>query len=660
MSFKAYGMRFLKLIIATLAVFIPALCYSQQSMLSLGMWNLTALSGELKLGGLYGKGIINTYGIDNKVTTSNYYGGIFIKSSSYIWNRNFMTVDIDGGYYPESRQDLYLVSPNIYNAINTKKLHISSTLFPRKLISLTGHISWDNSYDSRENLTDIRTNSKTYGANLSFRNKYAPLTLAYFNSDWDSKEIMTGRDFNYKQKSLEGRVTRVFGKRDNNELVYTHNDYARKDYSLYTIRNVADNITLQDGIFLDSSRRSMFNSNIYGTHQTGSDSFNQFRLSESLFLNMKHNLTFNSGYTFYYIERLPQKLRQNSVNAMLGHQLFESLHSGLVFEYNNAHETSYTEDNTKAGLELSYTKKTFAHGLLSLQYNYSRVFEKRTSTDVFLDIKNEIYVIYDRILIKHPYIDQSSIQVKDSTGTAIYILGLDYMLTMIGSFIEVQRIPGGLIPENGKIFLYYRATQPGSYSYEINLNYFSFNYSLFNHFLDLYYKSSHNEFANVKMADNLLLDRLTQEILGTSLHYKSATVGIELDKYQSSLVPYNMTRYFLNWQGHYKENFIFSVNANWRDYKLPTEDGHRIYKDFNSMMAYAFTAVSKLDVTVGYQFQEGPQIDLEMISLRAKYSTVFRKITFVAGLDSYDRNYLRSQKTNYMGVYFQIIKKFKY
>jgi hypothetical protein len=77
------------------------------------------------------------------------------------------------------------------------------------------------------------------------------------------------------------------------------------------------------------------------------------------------------------------------------------------------------------------------------------------------------------------------------------------------------------------------------------------------------------------------------------------------------------------------------------------------------MMAYSFNSVSKVDLTIGSRFQEGQQIDLNMLSARAKYSTIFRKNTFVVGLDAYDRSYTKTQKTNYTGAYFQIIKKFK-
>jgi len=653
-------MSHLKILFAITILLVRVECFSQQSLLSLGLWNISSLSGELKVGGLYGQGDINTYGIDNKIKTTNYYGGLLVNSNSYIWTPNFLTVSVDGGYYPESRQDLYLVSPNVYNAINTSKLHLGATLFPRKVITLSTYLNFDNSYDSRENLTDIRTNSKTYGGTFAYRSNFLPLTLAYNQSDWDSKEVLTGRDYRYKQNNIEGRLTKSFRKKDKNDLLYTHHDYTTQDYSLNSIRNVSDNLDLQDGFYLDSSRRSHYNSDVFGTVQRGTDSFKNLRVSENLFYQLPHHLTINGNYSYYYIEQMPERLQQNSFNALLGHQLFESLHSGILFEYNNALESSYHETTDKIGIDLSYTKKTFANGLLNIQYTYNREFEKRTSSDVLLQILNEQYTLSDRVLLKRPYIDQSTIVVKDVTGTIIYQQGLDYILTNIGDFTEIQRIPGGLIANNVSIYVFYTATQPGNYNYDINLNFLSFNYSIFNGFLDIYYRVNKTDFDNIHNADNLLLNYVTEYLSGASIKYKTATAGAEYDDYQSNLVPYTMMRYFLTWQSNIREKILFSVNANWRDYKIPTEITHREYGDLNGMVTYAFDTKSKIDFNVGYQSQTGQQINLNFVMARAKFTTLYRHLQFVVGVDYYDRVYLENQKTDYLGAYVQIIKKFKY
>lgn len=344
----------------------------------------------------------------------------------------------------------------------------------------------------------------------------------------------------------------------------------------------------------------------------------------------------------------------------LSHQLFESLHSGVLFEYDNALESTYHEINDKLGLNLNYTKKTFADGLLNIMYSYTRVLEKRSSSSELINIINEQYTVSDRVVLKRPYVNTSTIIIKDVTGTVIYQVGIDYVIDAIGDFVEIQRIPGGQIQDNASIYVSYTATQPGDYHYDINMNNFVFNWSVFNHFIDVYYKTNRTGYDNLHNASNLLLDYLTEDIVGGSLKYKSATGGVEYDNYQSTLIPFTMTRYYLTWQGKIKNKFIYTINGNWRDYKLPTDPEHRIYKDLNGMMSYSLGSKSKIDLNIGYQSQQGRQIDLDLFTMRAKYSTNIRQLTCSVGVDSYNRIYLDNQVTDYVGVYIQVLKKFKY
>jgi len=262
--------------------------------------------------------------------------------------------------------------------------------------------------------------------------------------------------------------------------------------------------------------------------------------------------------------------------------------------------------------------------------------------------------------LKRPYVNPATIQIKDATSTVIYQLNLDYVVTTVGDMTQIQRIPGGQIQNNSNIFVSYSASQPGNYSYNLNMNNFSINYSFFNNLLDFYYKTTKSDYTDIRNTDNLLLNYLNDDLYGACVKYKTATLGSEYDDYQSNLVPYFMVRYYFTWQGKIRENVVFSINANWRDYKLPTESEHRLYGDFNGMLSYAVNKKSKIDVTLGYQSQEGQQINLDLVTLRTKYSTMIRKLVFVVGVDGFDRVYLSNQKTDYLGAYVQIVKKFKY
>jgi hypothetical protein len=650
----------LKINIVIYILFFPLLCTAQQSLLPLGFWNLSSLSGDLKAGGLYAAGDVNTYGIKNKFNTFNYYGGIFVKTSSFIWNPNFLTVDVEGGYYPESRQDLYLLSPNLYNVINTTKLHFRATLFPQKVISLSTYLNFDDSYDSRENLTDIRTNSQGYGGTFAFRNKMLPLTVSYNQNIWNSREIATQRNFFYNQANLNGKVSKSFGLGDHNDLLYNHYDYRRDDFNSVKLRNVSDVLQLTDAIFFDSAQRSYLNSNIMGTIQTGNDSFTQFRASENFLYKLPYNFTINSSYGYFYMYQNPVGIGQHSITARLGNQLYESLNSGLLYEYNNIDETSYHEVNDKVGIDLNYTKKVLKTNVLSIIYSYNRLFERRASTDEILTVVNEQYTISDRVILKRPYINTATLVVKDATGTIIYQLGADYLLTTLGNYIEIQRIPGGQIADNSSIYVFYNATQPGTYSYDVDIQTFYINFSVSKHLFDIYYKTSRNDYSEVRHADALLLNYLTNNIYGASSKIRNATIGLEQDNYESNITPYKMIRYYFNLQGRIGARFLYSVNANWRDYAIPTETEHRVYKDMNGMVSFSLGRKSKLDFTLSYQNQEGNQLNLDLQMARLKFTTRVDHLNIVLGLDSYNRTYLATQNTDYIGVYIQLIKKFKY
>ena len=66
---------------------------------------------------------------------------------------------------------------------------------------------------------------------------------------------------------------------------------------------------------------------------------------------------------------------------------------------------------------------------------------------------NEEQVLRDgeMTLLNKPYVDVNSVVVKDVSGTLIYQANFDYILLERAGYVEIQRIPGGLIPNKGTV-----------------------------------------------------------------------------------------------------------------------------------------------------------------------------------------------------------------
>ena len=636
-------------------------CFAQNNILSLGLWNITSVSGELKAGGLYGQGSTSVYGLYNKSESSKLFGGLLLKTSSYLWNPSFMKIEVDGGYYPQTSRNQYLIFPNYYDVYNAKRLHLSTIFFERKPVSLNLYMNLDQSFDNRENLTDINTNSKSCGGMLALKYKILPMTTTYNESNWDSREVATGRSFTYIQKNWDSRATKSFGKRDRSELIYIKRDYTRKDYNVNPSRNIYDNLELRNNYALDSIRNSYINSDIVGTNQVGVDSYRQLRVAETFMYKLPHDLKLNSGYSYINTQRPNESMIQNNGNLLLSHQLFLSLHSDLIYEYIGTKESTYTEDNNKIGASVSYSKKIPTNGNFTLTYAYSLTHEDRKSADVNLEVMNEPYVLADNqvVLIKVPSVILSSVVIKDVTGTITYQQYLDYVLIQYNNYTEIRRVPGGQIPNNATVYLFYSATQPGQVQYDLNSNNFMASVTLFGQFLNLYYTNFSQSYFNTKNTDNLNLNYLSNDIYGTRVVYKFLTLGAELNDYRSSIYPYKIMRYFMILQGNYHNRINFAINANSREYlKLATDSTHRLYQDISGMVSYIFNSKTKLDLTAGYQYQDGRDINLNLFTSRLKVTKIIRRLTCSAGFDMFKRDYLLTQKSDYTGGFIQIVKKF--
>ena len=652
-------MKSLRLIVLLLIIPVPGV--SQNYSMSRRFWALNSLSGAVNLGAgyRYQEGYSNE--IYNYQKSSRVYGGLMLNTNSYFLHPDFITLDLGGEFNPILGKDLYLVIPDQAEVRTMEKLDATLTFFRMKPINFSLFFNYNNVYANRENLSNLHSNTINYGGNFAWANKILPIQASYQQSKWNETEILTGRTFLTRQQNILARIDKSFSLYDNNQLIYFHNDYSRNDENIAQTRNISDNLSLSNTITFDKKHNYSFISLISGIDQRGADVFRRIQADESVNLILPRHFSLNTSYDFYDYHRELQALNQHAARTMLHHRLYESLSSGLSLEYNQIRHTFYKENNLKAGISFDYEKKIPLKGRLTLGYAYNWQRQNHTSEPVPQPVLHEEHVLTDgrMTLLNQAYIQVNTVMVKDVTGTIIYQLNFDYVLIPHSNYLEIQRMPGGQIPDKGTVYVDYVAMLPGSYQYDVHFQVISAGVSFFNRLVEVYFKYADQGYANLQTSDFLTLNYFNQAIYGCRLEYKFVSGGAEYENYHSSIVPYRLIRYWIQLQGNIVNKVTYSLNGNLRNYDLTAENTRQQFIDVVGNLGYQCTPQCSISLEIGYRKQVGQQIDLNLLTGRLQFSTVVRQIFIKVGVDLYRRDYLH-ERTNFMGGFIQIVRNFNW
>jgi hypothetical protein len=623
-------------------------------------WKLQSFSGEARLEGLYreqeriGKDI-------NELQKSAYLtGGAFIKTSSSFLNDNFLLLDLEAGYMPETRRDNFLVIPDQSEVRDIKKLDLTASFFRQKNLNLILFANFDESYAARENLTDVKSINRHYGGSFSYTNKILPFNIDYHQRNWDETELQTGRHYTFDQSIFSARASKSFTRHDRNEFRYSHDDNVNVNQNLFRVANTIDNLEFDSHITFDRKQNISLNTRLLEFIQNGNTTLKRFQYSEMLNARLPGHLTFQSSYNLCKVKQPESELLQHSVFSSLEHNLYRSLTSRINFEYNNISHTVYREVSTKPGVEFNYSKQ-IPGGQLLVNYRYDRYHQDYTSDPSNILITDEPYSISDTriVLLRLPDIQVQSILVKDATGTMFYQEGFDYILIQRDRYIEIRRIPGGTIAENGTVLITYTAVQPGSYKYDANTHALNASVYLFHNLLSVYYRFSTQDYTNLETAEFVTLNYFTQNLVGARLDFGFVSGGAEYENYQSSILPYRMMKYFVNFQKNFGSHFTGMLNGTLQDYTMleNTEPEYQKYLDVNGKLTYHMVRNTDVNLDLMYRKQTGRGIDLDLLMGKAEVVSAFNRLFVSVGVEVYRRNYVGEQ-INFKGAYAKLVRKF--
>jgi hypothetical protein len=649
------------MIIAPIILALSCNVLAQSNGKSMYFWRLNSVSGEARLEAHYREQEQIGVSINETQKSSFLSGGLLIRTNSSILHPNFMVLDVDAGFFPATSRDTYIVVPDQSEVRTVKKLDVTALFFKQKPINISLFGNFDESYSTRENLTDVKTVNRHLGTSLVYSNKFLPVTFDFHSRKWDEKEIQTGRSYTLDQKLFNASAIKSFTKRDRNEFRYSHDDNVNVNQNLYRVANTIDNIDFYSRINLDAKQKYNLNTTVSNISQYGNINLKRFQASESFMGQLPKNFSVYISYNFYKSQQESNNLQQHNVNASLKKKIYESLITGVNFEYNKINHTVYKEYNTKAGFELNYTKKIPTGGQLIIAYRFDRYHQDYTADPSARSIVSEPYTLTDSkiVLLRLPDINIATVVVKDYSGTLIYQIGIDYILVERGKYIEIRRIPGGLIANNSAVLVDYTAIQPGSYKYDANAHVLNTSVYLLNNVLSFYYRFSTQDYTNLVSTEFVTLNYFTQNLVGTRVDFGFFYAGIEYEDYKSSILPYRMTRYYANFQKYIGNKLMVMLNGNVQDYVMldKPEPEYQKYMDVTGKAIYTIYKLTSLNVDLMYRKQKGSGIDLDLFTAKTEITSIISRLYVTLGVELYHRNYV-GEILNFKGTYIKIVRKF--
>ena len=593
-----------------------------------------------------------------KLNVQTVTGLIGLNIKSTVWHPNFLQIEFNGNYNPGTRRDIFLIAPDRSELSSLESISGKTIFFSQRPLRLIFYGNYTHNFINRELTTNVETFKNNKGTNIAIRNRFMPINFQWNKEELNQYELETKRTFKSRVENIFAKINKSFSKYDITQLKYSMRNASYQYTNNAKFQNKLQELNFNGNIYFDKYRESSFMSNIWLAKQTGSQPFDRLNIVESL--NLKLPLNFKLGGDYRYIENRYEYIKNNlqNINARLQHRLYKSLFSSIFFKTDKIKNTNYDEKRNNFGFSVRYTKK-IPGGILNLNYVGQRRKTERTNQTLLLKIFEEEHELKDGqiVLLEYPFVIEETIVVKDETGVIIYQKDVDYLVIERDSFIEIQRLPGGRIPNGATILVDYSAQQPIDYNYTLRGKNYSASLNLFNNFLHLYYRRNKNDFSNTDPLLLRILKWTDQQVVGAEVSIKRFKTGIENDDFKTNIVPYKARRYFTSISGKWGHDLSFILTANYRDYKLIQENEKQTFADGTTRIIYQFLRRTRMELTASYRKQIGRGLNLELWNGHFEWQTQLRSTWFKLGLEFYRRNF-EGEKINYSNAYFRIERKF--
>jgi hypothetical protein len=271
-------------------------------------------------------------------------------------------------------------------------------------------------------------------------------------------------------------------------------------------------------------------------------------------------LTTGFDYLYNYRDSEIFDTTENQERWWLRHRLFQNLTTNMEVYASQFDFTTGEEDNVAGGIRLDYQKRLPALSDLNLGFGFRYGIVDRQVDENVLQIMDEKVSVsqYGTALLSNPNVLPDTVTVLNEQRGKIYVEGLDYILTSLGRFTEIEILSGSEIATGDILSVDYKIRVNPSIKYSNTGFRGSGAVSLFSRLHRFYasYANTSQDLIAGSDSDVRLIDLNTYTV-GYELRLIHSSYGIEYINYDSTIDKYQSAEAY--WR--YRRQFRMSTAA---------------------------------------------------------------------------------------------------
>ena len=437
---------------------------------------------------------------------------------------------------------------------------------------------------------------QTEGAIVDWHNKTVPTRLEAFHSDQTQSGLdINNTEFDLSQNSFIWHSEYRPSQRQIWSWDYTLNQIHETTTGLPSNDFVTNDAALSHSIDFGYKDRSHLSSLLSYFNQSGDFPYDQLRWDERLLL--AHNDNFETNYHYTFLDQTVNDVDQTTNRGEVGftHRLYKSLITQAWVGVEDINRSDGSDSlTTFAHVDWDYHKSVPLGSLAAfLAVNWSRA--DNSQQIQVTQIVNESHTFNDPfpIVLTRQGINANTIRVTDTSDIIVFLPGSDYVVTDFGTRVEIQRVIGGRINNGQTVLLDYLIEPQGKNV--TNTNSFSVGgrydiergplrgLSLYSRFTD--------QHQDIDASDSLTFtpNSYTDTVIGAEYRFWKMTLGAEQEWYDSTLYPFNATRFFARYTDRYSQDTSALLSASYAIVDYPDSNDRLNLLLLSGTLSHRFT-----------------------------------------------------------------------